>query len=402
VLKHWLPTALGNPNFARYALGSVFNTSSFWVQRLCFGWLAWELTGSEFWVGLVAFLLFFPVVLFGPFFGVLADRVNRQKAAVTVLTIAVFTLLLLAAAHLGGVLGVELLCVFAAGIGVITSAYSPLRMAMIASLVERHELASAVATGAIIFNLSRLVGPAVAGFIINYAGAGIAILVSVAMVMPMIITLPRLVFRNDRSGAPPKRGLRSLQEGLVYVRRHPRIVNFLLLSAVISVFGRGILELLPAFADGMFERGSSGLAMMTAAAGVGAIIAGFLLARRSPESLIPLSLGSLGCIVILFSMSHSFEIGLLLVALMGFSITICGVGTQTLLQILVDEDYRGRVMSIWGVVGFGGTAIGGLLIGLVSSSIGLSGATLAAGCCCLAGAFLLWKSVTSSTPSTRY
>ena len=371
-----LPQALKNPNFARYCVGSIFNTMSFWVQRLCFGWLSWELTGSEFWVGMVAFLLFFPVLLFGPFFGVMADHIDRQKGAARILWVAATNLAIISVLTMLGHTNIELLCVFAGVVGIITSAFSPLRMAMVPALVERQEISSAVATGAIIFNTSRLLGPALAGVMISQFGVASALFLCVFLTLPLILILPTLKFRPRNPDAVSQKGLSGLKQGLGYVFSREVILWFLFLSALISIFGRGILELLPAFADGIFDRGSSGLAMMTASAGLGSILAGILLARYEASKMVSWSLASLGPMLLLFGVTEDFSMALFLVALVGFSITICGAGTQTMLQLMVDEDFRGRVMSIWGVVGFGGTAIGGLILGLASNYLGLGVATI--------------------------
>ena len=363
-------------------MGSLINTSSFWVQRLCFGWLSWELSYSEFWVGLIAFLLFFPIVIFGPLFGVMTDRVNRQRAAIIVLLISALLTISVALCQLFNLLNITSLCLFAAATGMVTSAYSPLRMAMIASLVQRHELPSAVATGAIIFNISRLTGPALAGIIISLYGVGSALIVGALMIIPMIIILHRITFNLPTFTAVKQNGLHSLIDGVVYVSQNSRLISFLILSAVISLFGRGVLELFPAFADGVFKQGSSGLAILTAAAGIGAICAGLVLSNFSSEKLIHISLASLGLLVGWFGVTDNFIVAVLLIMLIGFCITICGVGTQTMVQMLVSDDYRGRVMSIWGVMGFGGTALGGLLIGLLAIWIGLPYATLVSGVTC--------------------
>ncbi|MFT5111549.1 MAG: MFS family permease [Parasphingorhabdus sp.] len=380
-----LPLALKNPNFARYAIGSLFNTMSFWVQRLCFGWLSWQLTESEFWVGVIAFLLFFPVVIFGPFFGVMADHINRQKTAQRILFFAVFSLAALAIVTYNNLTTIWVLCFFAGVTGLITSAYSPLRMAMVPALVKQKEISSAVATTAIIFNISRLTGPALAGFMIAWFGVASALALCALLTIPLILILPRLEFRQRKVDQVTQRGLHGLTQGFKYVLRQREIILFLFLSAVISLFGRGILELLPAFADGLFEKGSIGLAMMTAAAGLGAIFAGLLLSYLSSEKLVGWSLASLGFLIVAFGMSPNFNFALVTVVLMGFSITLCGVGTQTMLQLMVEEDYRGRVMSLWGVVGFGGTAVGGLVLGIVSTSAGLPTTTIASGIACVIG-----------------
>jgi len=341
------------------------------------------MTHSEFWVGLIAFLLFFPIVIFGPLFGVMADRVDRQRAAIIVLIVSALLTVSLAILQLTSLLTITSLCLYAAATGLVTSAYSPLRMAMIASLVSRAELPSAVATGAIIFNLSRLTGPALAGLIISTYGVGYALFTGALMIIPMTIILGKVTFHPSSTTSVSQNGFRSLVDGFGYVSRSSKLIGYLILSAVISLFGRGILELFPAFADGVYDKGSTGLAILTASAGVGAIFAGLVLSIFRAEKIIRAALGTLGILIVLFGMTTRFDIAVLLISLIGFCITICGVGTQTMVQLLVTDDYRGRVMSIWGVMGFGGTALGGLLIGVISTWVSLSNATLLSGIACI-------------------
>jgi MFS family permease len=158
------------------------------------------------------------------------------------------------------------------------------------------------------------------------------------------------------------------------------------LVAMASFFGRGPLELMPAFAESVFQRGSTGLAILTAAAGAGAIVAGIIISRgivRLRIRYIAIGIAIAGFLIILLGLARQFWLGVATVTALGFMLTVCGVGSQVLLQSMIDDELRGRVSSLWGMIAFGGTAFGGLLVGAFASLWGLSATTLAIGVLCM-------------------
>ena len=180
---------------------------------------------------------------------------------------------------------------------------------------------------------------------------------------------------------------RELKDGIVYVLRHPTIRLLLMLIATSAVLGRGPLEMLPAFADAVFERGSAGLAILTSAVGAGAIVAGLVLARGTDWLGLEVVAGSLflgGQLLVALGLSANFWLSMAIVAALGAMLSLCGVGSQILLQTVIDDEVRGRVSSFWGMVAFGGIALGGLLIGTLSSLYGLREVTIASGIACAA------------------
>jgi len=389
--------ALRSRDFRLYLAGNFFALNANWILRLVTGWLGWQLTGSVTWTGILAFLLFAPTMVSGPLFGVVADRVDIRRAGLLIQSLLLALALLLLAMFLGGLLGIWVLAALALAFGIVTSAYHPIRMSMVPRLVERDGIANAISITSINFNLGRFIGPAVGGWLIHRFGAGFAIGVIVACYLPFIAALVFLRPR-ERNNPTPAQGslLAQLLDGGRYAWRHPVILKGLALIALFAVILRGTLELLPALADGVYARGADGLGQAAASAGVGALFSSFAMAMLPtgertaiPATAIAGILGGLALTAALGTVP-GWWITLLLLAGMGFCGTIVGVSLMQTIQMQVDDAYRGRVMSLWGVVGIGGAATGAAVLGAVADLFGLPAVLLAGGLGGMAVAGLLW------------
>ena len=389
-------SALRNRNFLTYLIGNTISLHGLWVYRVALGWSAWQLTESEFWVGLVAFTQFFPVMLFGPLFGVLADRFNRRLASLLINSLSAGNMLLLSVLAASDDFNITVLVLPAFIQGVLDSAHMPVRMSLVANLVPKIQLQSAIASASIAFNLSRFSGPVIAGLIITVSGVAAAFITNAVSYLAILGAL--LMVRQLRENRPESRHKhigKELREGFLYVIHHKSIRLLLIVIAIASVFGRGSLEMLPPFADAVFHRGSGALAMLTSAIGAGAIAGGVLLSRGTAWLNTGIVIGGTiasGIMISVFAMLENFWLALPVIALLGMVLSLCGVGSQILLQSLVDDEIRGRVSGLWGMVAFGGTAFGGLLIGTVARLYGLTNTILVAGlsCAVLAG-IVAWR-----------
>ncbi len=383
-------SALSNRNFLIYLVGTSVSLHGLWIYRVALGWYAWQLTGSEFWIGIVAFTQFAPAVVFGPIFGVIADRVDRRMASIVVNAGSTVNMLLLGALAMLGKVDILVLSGLSLVQGALDGAHTPVRMSLVPSLVTREQLQSAIATTSISFNVSRFVGPAIAGVVITTLGVsaafalnGISYLATVAAVALVDV---RPAAAHDKKAADV---WTELLEGVRYVRRHRTIRGLLLLIAFASVFGRGALEMLPAFADAVFGRGSAGLAILTSAVGVGAVATGLVLARNTTWltiGAIRLAVVIAGLLIAAFGFNTSFWLAAGLVTTLGVLLSLGGIGSQILLQSLVEDRVRGRVSSLWGMVAFGGTALGGVIVGAASAVVGLQPTVMAAGLLCAVAA----------------
>ncbi|ANO52435.1 MFS transporter [Woeseia oceani] len=379
-------SALSNRNYLIYFLGNTLSLHGSWVYRVALGWLAWQLTGSEFWVGVIAFTQFAPTVLFGPIFGVLADRFDRRAASILINTLSILNMLLFALLTAMGNTDIYVLTVLAMMQGILDGAHTPVRMALVPNLVTNEQLQSALATNSISFNLSRFIGPAIAGILIATLGVAAAFAFNGISYIAILVSLLIVRLRPSTQTNKVRNDVwHELKDGIRYVARHRQIRALLAVIAAGSVLGRGPLELLPAFADAVFNRGSVGLAILTSAIGGGAIIAGLILARGAAWLRIEVVAAGIfvaGFLLMLLGSSDQFWLSTAVVAALGCTLSLCGVGSQILLQTIVKDSVRGRVSSLWGMVAFGGVALGGLVIGSLSSAFGLREVTFIAGGLC--------------------
>jgi MFS family permease len=380
--------AFRDGQFRLFFLGIFFAVQAIWVQRVTLGWLAWERTGSAAFVGVVAGLSLAPALVLGPFFGVIADRVDIRRASFT--TNGLMALVLAGLALALPWAGPGALVAAAAAIGVISSAHHPVRMSLGPRLVPSEMVQHVVSVTALNFNLARLVAPVLAGWIIATAGAGVALWVSVLCYIPMLIVLPRLRPRDLPLRARASI-LSDLRAGLRYAIEAPLVRLALLLTLIFATVVRGALEILPVLADGAFARGAAGLGMLTAAAGFGAVFAAFLKAAgigavgaRIPAAALWAAMTG-QCAVVAMGLAPVWPVALAATAVTGFCATWMGVSMQAAIQSDLPDDYRGRVMSLWIVVGFGTVALGAFAIGGLGEWLGISGALVAAG---LAGALV--------------
>ena len=385
--------AFSDGQFRRFFLGVFFAVQAIWIQRVTLAWLAWEVTGSAAFVGLVAALGLLPTLVMGPVFGVWADRVDIRRASIvtnggmaTILALFAVTLPLV------GALGVALASL---AVGLMSAAHHPVRMSLGPRLVPQPLVQHVVAVTALNFNLARLVAPVAAGWLIAGAGASTALWVAVACYVPMLAVLPGLHPR-DLPPRPRVSVLSDLRDGIRYAAARPLIRQALLLTLLFAAVVRGALELLPVLADGAFERGATGLGMLTSAAGVGAFAAALFKASgvgavgaRIPRAVyVACLVGSVA--VVAMGASPVWPLALAAVCVAGFCATWCGVSLQSAIQSELDDAYRGRVMSLWTVVGFGTVAIGAGAIGALAELTSIGAALILAGLAGLIAMASVW------------
>ena len=385
-------SALSSRSFLIYLIGSTVSLHGLWIYRVALGWFAWQLTGSEFWVGLVAFTQFAPAVVFGPIFGVLADRFDRRRASIVINALGTVNMLSLGVLAWLGLVDIYVLTTQSLIQGALDGAHTPVRMTLVPNLVSRNQLQSAIATSSISFNVSRFIGPAIAGAVIATQGVAAAFAINGVSYLAYIFALSIVELRPSvaRSKPPGHVGAEML-DGIRYIVQHRTIRGLLLIIAVASVFGRGALEMMPAFADAVFRRGASGLAILTASLGAGSIAAGLLLSRSTAwldSRAIKIAVISAGIFIVIFGATESFWLAVPVVVSLGLILSVCGVGSQILIQTMVEDEVRGRVSSFWGMIAFGGTALGSLVVGSASAVFGLQETVMITGFLCGAAALI--------------
>ncbi|MGM0585860.1 MAG: MFS transporter [Pseudomonadota bacterium] len=383
-----LPPALSHAPFRLYLAGNFAGLHGVWILRVAAAWLAWDLTGSAAVTGAVAFLNFAPTLVSGPLFGVMADRLDPRRGIMVTQSLQALIAFGLFALLAAGALTVPALLAVSLAVGVAASAYHPMRMALTPRLVPGEHLGQAVAMTAVNFNLTRMLGPALGGWLIAGQGAGAAVLTGGLLFLPQVAAFARLspyppAPREARAGPGGLRGfLGELTDGARHVLARPPVRDAMLLTGVSAIPARGALELLPVAADGLYGRGAAGFGALTALAGAGAVVAALWLARGSPSAAamraraLVAAAGGMS-LVVLLGLSESWWAAVAAVAGLGFCGTTVGVSNQTIAQVLTEDGWRGRVMSLWILVAIGGTSLGALGIGALGDVIGFRAALVA-------------------------
>ena len=393
-----------NRNYRLYFTGNAVSLVGTWMQRTGVGALAWELTESAFFLGLIAMAEFLPSILLGPFAGAVADRLNRLgiiAAMQGLLCLQAFTLGLLTVSGLTTPASLFLLTLL---LGTATAIAQPARLSLVPSLVGREDIPSAVAINSIGWNSARFIGPTLAGPLLLHfgpvSGAGWAFLCNTATFAVFLIVLPMLRLSPRLQTARQRRSLfAEIGEGFRYIGRHAGVGPLILLLLAGALLVRPYVELLPAFADVVFERGAEGFSMLIAVNGLGALAGGLWLAwRGNRQGLAPIVFAGSAvhaAMVALFSVLGHFEFALAALAVAGFAMLVMGVGAQSLIQMGTPSDMLGRVLSVYGLTFRAGPALGALAMGALADRIGLSWPVLGGACLCLAAIVLLTRRLRS-------
>lgn len=385
--------ALRHPNFRLFFAGQTISLVGTWMVRIATSWLVYRLTGSALMLGLVGFLGQIPTFLLAPFAGVWIDRLNRRKLLVwTQICLGSQSLIMAALifAHrinIAEIIGLSVLQ------GVVNAFEMPTRQSFVIQMVEdKRDLPNAIAINSSMVNIARLIGPTLAGFIIAGFGEGLCFLIDglsyVAVIASLLIMqLKPLVLTRATTSM-----LTQLSEGWTYVRSFVPIRDILLLFAAASLLGMPFLLLMPVFATQVLHGDSHTLGYLMGASGLGALIAALsLAARKSVSGLLPLiPLGTLlfGVALVAFGFSHYLPLSLVLMALTGFGMMQAMASSNTVIQSIVPEDKRGRVMSYYSMAFVGMAPFGSLLTGGLAHRMGAAHTVLIAGACLVLGA--LW------------
>ena len=388
--------AFRSRDFRIYFAGNALSLNGFWMQRVSVGWLAWDLTGSAAFVGLIAFLTYLPNATTGPFFGVLADRLPIKRTAVIVQSLLFGAASLLFIAFMAGILSPMVLVLFSLIYGLVASAYSPIRLSLAPRLVPREAVGSVVALTSINFNIARMIGPALGGTIIATWGIGPALFIQAALFAPFAFALSLLTPRERvRPEGPLPPFLSDMMDGVRHLLASALIRRAVALTLIFGIVVRGVLEILPVIADGVFDKGAVGLGLLTSAAGIGALVAGFskavMPAQKAGEipktAYLAIVLGIAA--TMLLAQTTSWVVAVTLVAVLAFAVSAAGIGVQTAIQIDLDDDFRGRVMSLYFMVAIGSAAFGAAVIGWLSDLVGFQATLTAFGVIALVGLGLL-------------
>jgi MFS family permease len=383
--------ALRSRNYRLFFFGQGVSLVGTWMQRVALSWLVYRLTGSEALLGIVAFAGQIPTFLLAPFAGVLADRWNVHRAIVATQALALVQALVLATLTLTGTIAPWHIVVLSIVLGLINAFDIPLRQTFVVEMVERPEdLPNAIALNSFLVNGARLVGPSVAGLLIALVGEAICFLLNGLSYVPVILALLAMTVVPKRKPPPRSHVLGGLAEGFSYAFGFPPIRAVLLLLAVVSLVGMPYAVLLPVFAKDILHGGSNTFGFLMGASGLGAITgAVFLAGRRSVVGLggtMARAAIVFGAGLVAFALSRWMWLSLALMAITGFGMMLQMASCNTVLQTIVDDDKRGRVMSMYTMAFMGAAPFGSLLAGFVAQNIGAPIALMIGGSICVAAA----------------
>ena len=373
--RHVRRSALTEPAFKRYFPASWFSSLGSWMLRFLLGWSAWDLTESATWVGIVAALMLAPAFVLSPFFGIVSDRVNPRHGLIVSMAIHAVIGSIGALALVVDAYDVTLLLGLSLALGGVTSGHSPMRLALIPLLVHREALPNAVGLSAMTFNVARILGPAIGAWLLRSAGPAEAFGLSVIMFATSGVILATLSGVGQRTPRPREPFAQQFKAGLNYVRHHRGIQLVFAFTALNGLVGRTVIELLPALSGTFLGGGPSELATLTASAGGGSIVGGLIVSRQSADLkrlLLIVSLGILVAALLMLSLQWMQDVVRLslVIAALSLCTTMAGTGSQTLKQLSLSDEYRGRVLSLWTLLAMGAPAIGSAIYGALSDQLG--------------------------------
>ena len=368
--------ALRNPNFRLYTFGNLVSQLGTRAHEIAAGWLVWTLTGSATWLGAMALAEMIPRLLIWPIAGVMADRFDRRKLALVFQTLAGCAALTLAIINMMGLLQAWMVVAVHGLLGLCNGFWQPARMALLNQVVPKPDMSPAVALSSVITQSSRIVGPAIAGVIIVYAGVTTAFVFNAVSFLAVIISFQYIVLHGGSyRPAVRKSVVHETTEGIRYVVGHPGIGPLILIIIFFSLSVRPFIDLFPGFADAVFHRGAVGLSMLNSFLGIGAMLGGVWTSLRTDLKGMTTFLavgGLVGATAMLaFALTGYFPLALPCVAIAGCGITLCNVISQTLIHAAVDDAKRGRVFALYGMINGASPGMGTFAMGFAADRVGL-------------------------------
>lgn len=385
--------ALGSRNYRLFFVGQLVSLIGTWMQSVAQSWLVYRLTGSTALLGMIGFCGQIPVLFLAPFGGAIADRASRRTILLATQSTQMVLAFVLATLTLSGHVRVAHLFVLAACLGIANAIDIPTRQAFVVEMVGHADLPNAIALNSSMVNGARMIGPAVAGIVVAAIGEGFCFLangVSFLAVIAGLLAMTGLVAPPKRA---PKSPLRDIVEGFSFVLGHAPIRTLLVMLGMVSLFGMPFVVLLPVYADRILGGGARTLGLLTGASGVGAITGALTLARRrgtkGMERWIALGAFTFGASLIGFAFSRVFLLSAALLAIGGASMMVQIAGTNTLIQTMVPDALRGRVMSVHSMMFLGMSPFGALASGWLATRIETPPTVALGGLvCCLAAVAL--------------
>lgn len=385
--------ALDSRNYRLFFTGQIVSLIGTWMTQIATIWLVYHLTNSALLLGVVGFSSQIPSFLITPFAGILVDRWNRHHILITTQILAMLQSLALAALALTGVIHIWHIILLSIFQGAINAFDSPARQAFVTEMVEKKEnLGNAIALNSSVFNGARLVGPAIGGLVIASVGAGVCFLIDGISYIAVIASLLAMHLKPRTITAQTTSFWQKLKEGFNYAFGFAPIRSILLLLALFSFMVMPYTVLIPVFAKDILGGGAETLGFLMAASGVGALSGALYLTSRTTVlglgKVIAFSPILVGIGIIIFSLSHVLWLSLLMLLVVGLGSILLIASSNTIIQTIVEEDKRGRVMSLYTMAFLGTVPFGNLVSGSLASKIGAPTTLILGGIFCILGSLL--------------
>ena len=386
--------ALRHRNFGLFVGGQICALIGYWVQQIALSWLIYRLTGSATLLGVLAFASNLPVLLLAPFAGLWSDRFNRHRMMLATQVLEMVQAVALTALAFSGMIEIWHIIVLTMLLGMCIAVELPVRHAYLLELIDdKRDLPNAVAVMSLIGNCGRLAGPVLAGLLIGWFSEATCFLINSLTYGAVLLSFAFIRVRPQQRMESHPPALHGLREGLLYAWRTVPIRLLLTLLAVVALTAAPYTTLMPAIVHEAFAGNAKTLGFLVGAAGMGAVCGTLLLAaRRNVHGLVRyIAVAALvaGCALIWLSWSRLLVLSLALMAVIGFSILVISVSINMILQTIVDDDKRGRIMSLYTAAFIGVIPFGGLAAGMLADRIGATNTVLTGGFICVLAALYM-------------
>lgn len=366
--------ALRHRNFSLYMAGMSISLVGTWMQNVAQPWLAYSLTKSPLLLSLVGIMQFLPMMIFSLFAGVIVDRISKKKLLLFTQSASLVITLVLAILVWTGREQYWHILVAATALGFVNTLDMPTRQSFVIEMVGKEDLTNAIAINSSVFNIARVVGPAVAGLVMGYAGVAVCFLINSVSFAAVVISL---LFIKPISCAPvPKTAnvTQCIKEGLQHIAGNRTLIVTMLALFVVGAFGMNTNVLVPVFAKAVLNQQETGFGLLMSFVGVGSFLGAMFVAamsRRGPSNIIVKAFPLLVAVFLFFvALAKSFALTAIGLAALGFSFVAFSSTANSLLQMTTDDEYRGRVMSVFALALGGSTPIGNFFSGLISEHFG--------------------------------
>ncbi|HEX3508785.1 MAG TPA: MFS transporter [Candidatus Dormibacteraeota bacterium] len=385
--------SLRNRNFRIFFTAQIISVTGTWMQSIAQMWLVLHLTGSGVALGITAALQFTPILLFGTWGGLLADRVDKRKLLMVTQAAAGVVALVLAGLTLGGVVQLWMVYVLAFSLGMVNVFDNPARQSFVTEMVGKDQISNAVGLNSAVFTLARVIGPAVAGVLIALVGTGWCFLYNGASYFPVVLALLLMRPSELHRSVPAVRARGQIRAGIRYAWNRPELRLPLLLMLVVGTLAFNFSVLMPLMARFVFNSGPGTFGLLMSVMGVGAFAGALVSANRARPShrLLAFAGVAFGGLLIGAALAPTLPIELLVLLPMGAAMITFQATANSLLQLNSDPAFRGRVMALYVMVFLGTTPIGGPIVGWIAQQFGARMGLGIGGLATLAGsAALLW------------